>query len=65
MQIFEKSDYIRRNILLALSADSAIDRNTLIEKAGADPRKVLAALTEMELEGTVAADIFGNYILKV
>ena len=65
MQLFEKSDYIRRNILLALSADSAVDRNTIIEKAGADPQEVLARLTEMEMEGTVGSDIFGNYILKV
>lgn len=65
MQLFEKSDYIRRNILLALSADSAVARNTIIEKAGADPQEVLARLTEMEMEGTVGSDIFGNYILKV
>ena len=64
-QLFEKSDYIRRNILLALSADSAIDRDTLICKAGADPQDVLASLTGMEIEGIVGSDIYGNYILKV
>ena len=64
-QLFEKSDYIRRNILLALSADSVLSRNELIRKSGADPSDTLAALTEMELDGTVGSDIYGNYILKV
>ena len=64
-QLFEKSDYIRRNILLALSVDSVLSRNELIRKSGADPSDTLAALTEMELDGTVGSDIYGNYILKV
>lgn len=64
-QLFEKSDCIRRNILLALSADSVLSRNELIRKSGADPSDTLAALTGMELDGIIGSDIYGNYILKV
>ncbi|HIZ85776.1 MAG TPA: DNA-processing protein DprA [Candidatus Coprenecus stercoravium] len=63
-KIFENSGYIKRNILLALSADLTVDRNTLIEKAGGDPADVLPGLTELEMDGIVEADIYGNYRLK-
>lgn len=62
-KIFDSSDYIKRNILLALAADSVLDRDTLIEKAGGDPSAVLPRLTELELDGTVRTDIYGNYSL--
>ena len=63
-QIFEKSDYIQRNILLTLSAESAVERNDLIRKTGADPAQVLERLTGLELEGIISSDIYGNYILR-
>ena len=62
-KIFDSSDYIKRNILLALAADSVLDRDALIEKAGGDPSAVLPRLTELELDGTVRTDIYGNYSL--
>ena len=40
-----------------------MDRDALIEKAGGDPSAVLPRLTEMELDGTVRTDIYGNYCL--
>lgn len=64
-KLFEESDYIQRNILLTLSADSAVERNELIRKSGADPALVLDRLTRMELDGFIGSDIFGRYILKV
>ncbi len=64
-KILEKSDYIQRNILLTLSADSAVERNELIRRSGADPSEVLDRLTRMELDGIVGSDIFGNCILKI
>ena len=62
--IFDSSDYIKRNILLALAADSVLDRDTLIEKAGGNPSAVLPRLTELELDGAVRTDIYGNYSLS-
>lgn len=64
-QLFEQSDYIQRNILLTLSANSAVERNDLIRESGADPAQVLARLTSMELDGIIGSDIYGRYILKV
>lgn len=63
-KIFEQGDYIQRNILLALSAEPAVERNTLIRKTGADPSEVLARLTQLELDGIVGSDIYGRYILR-
>lgn len=63
-QLFDDSDYIQRNILLALSDNSAIDRDTIIRKAGADPDEVLIRLTRMELDGIIVSDIYGRYLLK-
>lgn len=64
-KIFENSDYIKRNILLALAADLSVERNTLIEKAGGDPADVLPKLTEMELDGLITTDIYGNCSLRL
>ncbi len=64
-QLFEQSDYIQRNILLTLSANSAVERNSLIRECGADPAQVLTRLTRMELDGIIGSDIYGRYILKV
>lgn len=64
-KIFNDSDYIKRNILLALAADLPLDRNSLIEKAGGDPSEVLPRLTELELDGTITADAYGNYSLTL
>lgn len=64
-QLFERSDYIQRNILLALSDEPAVERNALLQKTGADPAETLVRLTEMEIEGIIEADIYGRYILKV
>ena len=63
-KIFEQSDYIKRNILLALTADLTLDRDSLIEKTGGDPSAVLPKLTELELDGAVRTDIYGNYSLS-
>ena len=63
-KIFNSNDYIKRNILLALAADSVLDRDTLIEKAGGNPSAVLPRLTELELDGAVRTDIYGNYSLS-
>lgn len=63
-KLFDHSDYIQRNILLALSDYSAIDRNTIIRKAGADPDEVLIRLTRMELDGIIVSDTYGRYILR-
>ena len=64
-KIFENSDYIKRNILLALAAETAVDRETLIGKAGGRPADVLPRLTEMELDGIIGTDIYGNYSLRI
>lgn len=64
-QLFNQSDYIQRNILLTLSANSAVERNDLIRQCGAEPAQVLARLTRMELDGIIGSDIYGRYILKV
>lgn len=64
-KIFDSSDYIKRNILLALAAENAVDRNTLIEKAGGRPAEVLPRLTELEMDGIIGTDIYGNYSLRI
>ena len=63
-KIFEDCGYIKRNILLALAAESVVGRDTLIEKAGGDPSEVLPAVTELELDGVIESDLYGNYSLK-
>lgn len=63
-KILDGDDYIKRNILLALAADLTLDRDTLIEKAGGEPSEVLPRLTELELDGAVSTDIYGNYSLN-
>ncbi len=51
------------NILLALSDNSELDHDTLIDKVGADPTEVLSALTELELDGVIETDLYGRYTL--
>ncbi|HIZ86907.1 MAG TPA: DNA-processing protein DprA [Candidatus Coprenecus pullistercoris] len=62
-KIFDTSDYIKRNILLALAADSSVDRDIIIAKSGGDPAQVLPRLTEMEMDGLIRTDAHGNYSL--
>lgn len=64
-KIFDNCGYIKRNILLALAAETTVDRDTLIEKTGGRPAEILPELTELELDGIVGTDIYGNYCLKL
>lgn len=63
-ELFNTTDIVKRNILTTLAANLSADINLIVEKTGEDTTKVLASLTELELEDIVEADIFGNYYLK-
>lgn len=60
----ENYDSIKRNILLALSSRSVQDTDSLVMASGADRKTALRKLAEMEIEGTVIFDSYGNYMLK-
>lgn len=60
-EIIKNCNSIKRNILVALSAEPFLDKNTLIERAECKPEEALANITELELDGLVETDIYGSY----
>lgn len=63
-QIFENCDSTQRNILLALSVESPLGKDSLIEKNRGDAAATLAGLTWLEMEDAIETDLYGNYYLK-
>lgn len=60
-ELLGQYDTIKQNILLTLSADLTINTATLVEKSQFEPRRVLSALTELEMDQIIEKDIYGNY----
>lgn len=63
--LLEQYGGIKRNILLTLSVDLEIDLPALIERCNDEPSKILAALTELEMEQIVEIDIYGHYHINL
>ena len=63
--LLEQYDDIKRNILLTLWADLNIDHSSLIERCNDNPSKVLAAITELEIEQVIDRDIYGYYHINI
>lgn len=64
VSLLNKYNKTEQNILLALSSESFLDKNTLIEKAGCNPQDALVNLTELEMDGIIEMDLYGKYTLK-
>lgn len=61
---FEKCSPVQRNILLSLADKSPLDLESIIGDTGGDTASVLSGLTELEMEGAIETDLYGNYYLK-
>lgn len=61
--LIKSCNEIKRNILAALSVESFLDKNTLIERAECTPKEALVNITELELDGVIEMDFYGNYKL--
>jgi len=62
--LFEYDDSVKRNILVTLSSVSSMDTDMVLQRTGCDYQEVMSALTELELEGRIAAVSPGVYRLR-
>lgn len=62
--LFESDSTVKRNILVALSARTRMDTDAVLEQVDAEYQDVMAALTELELEGRVVSDPSGRYRVR-
>ncbi len=63
-EIFERCSPVQRNILLSLADKSPLDLDSIIGDNGGDTASILSGLTELEMEGAIETDLYGNYYLK-
>ncbi len=62
-QFLAEKNPLVRNILVALTANSELDHDSLLEMVEGEPSEILAALTELEIDGLVETDLYGRYKL--
>lgn len=60
-ELFPSDSSVKRNIIVALSQGNPMDRDEIVEAAGADCQLVMRELTELEMEGRIYCDINGRY----
>lgn len=63
-EIFDRCSPVQRNILLSLSDKSPLSTESIIGENGGDTASILSGLTELEMEGAIETDLYGNYYLK-
>ena len=64
VELSKSYNKIKQKILLALSSESFLDKNTLIERTGCSPGEALVNLTELEMDGVIEMDLYGKYLLR-